>query len=83
MRAQALSVIRAARARSQKVRELLRNLGDSDETAALADRFRQVTRHMERANSDERAIELYGRLTLAFHDLTQLIHEAFYTERPE
>ena len=78
-----MSVIDTARARSQEVRKLLRRLGDSDETAALADRFRRTTRRLERANLDEKAVELYGRLTLAFHDLNLLIHEAFYTERPK
>jgi hypothetical protein len=76
-------VIHAARARSQEVRKLLRGLGDADETAALADRFRRTTRRLERANFDEKEVELYRQLTLAFHDLSLLIHEAFYTERPK
>jgi len=74
-------VIRSARAQSRKVRKLLRSLGDTDETAALADRFRQTTRRLERANLDEEAVEHYRQLTLAFHDLNLLIQEAFYSER--
>jgi Fe-S-cluster containining protein len=77
-RAQALHVIRAGRARAQNVRELLLGLGDTDETTALADRFRRTTRRLERAKPDAKAAELYRQLTLAFHDLNLLIHEEFY-----
>ena len=77
-RSQALRVIRVARARAQKVRRFLRGLGDDDESAALADRFRRTTRRLERAKPQEKAAELYRQLTLAFHDLNLLIHEAFY-----
>jgi len=77
-RAEALRVIRVARARAQKVRRFLRGLGDHEETAALADRFRRTTRRLERAKPHEKAAELYRQLTLAFHDLNLLIHEAFY-----
>jgi Fe-S-cluster containining protein len=82
-RPQALRVIRAARTLSQKVRKLLRSLGDAEETAALADRFRRTSRRLERANPDEKGVELYRQLTLDFHNLNLLIHEAFYTERPK
>jgi Fe-S-cluster containining protein len=81
-RTEALRVIRTARARAEKVRKLLRGLGDADEAAALTDRFRRTTRRLERIKLDEKAAQLYSQLTLAFHDLNLLIHAAFYTGRP-
>ena len=78
--AQALRLIRAARRRAHKVRQLLRALGDADEQNALADRFRRTTRRLQNGTSDRETAELYGRLTLAFHNLLLLIRASFYNE---
>ncbi len=74
----ALRVIRAVRRRTDKVRSLLTALGDKDEAVALAGRFRRTSKRLERAQLDEKAAHLYSELTLAFHDLTMLLSEAFY-----
>ncbi|MSU62401.1 MAG: hypothetical protein EXS31_08395 [Pedosphaera sp.] len=70
--------IRQARQRSDKVRRLLRELGDSNETLALSLRFRRVRRHVEsNAISDEIA-DAYAGLTLAVHDLNMRLRADFY-----
>jgi hypothetical protein len=76
--AQASRVIRSARHRAEKVRKILRALGDVDEATALADRFRRMAKRLERAELNEDSTALYGRLTVAFHELNLLLNEAFY-----
>ena len=71
-------IIDLARARAERVRRLLRRLGDSDETMALAARFRRTSRRLERFGLDQVTAKLYGKLTLAVHDLNRLIAKAFY-----
>jgi uncharacterized protein len=75
---QSLRVIRDARQRADKVKRLLRELGDTDEQTALAARFRRTARRIERIGFDEKTADLYGQLTLAVHDLNFLLSEAFY-----
>jgi uncharacterized protein len=74
----ALKLIRVARERADKVRRLLRELGDADERAPLSVRFRRTARRMERAELDDATVESYARLTLAVHDLNLLLREVFY-----
>jgi uncharacterized protein len=76
--AHASRVIRAARRRAEKVRKILRALGDLDEATALADRFRRMAKRLERAELNEDSTALYSRLTVAFHELNLLLNEAFY-----
>lgn len=77
-RARALGIIRTARERADKVRRLLRELGDTGEEAALSVRFRRTTRRLEAGELDEVTADLYARLTLAVHDLNYLVGDAFY-----
>ena len=77
----ALGIIRAARGRAAEVRRLLRQLGDTDEQLPLSSRFRQTARRVEQQGLDEDAAELFGRLTLAVHDLNLLLGDAFYPGR--
>jgi hypothetical protein len=74
----ALRVIRTARQRVQKVKQLLNELGDADERVALSKRFRRVKRRLERSPLDDETAEKFGELTLAVHDLNVLLSEAFY-----
>ena len=76
--AAALRIIRAAHQRAEKVRRLLRELGDADETLALGARFRRTARRLDQAGLDESTADTYGQLTLAVHDLNLLLSEAFY-----
>jgi hypothetical protein len=76
--AAALRIIGTARGRAEKVRALLRALGNRDERIALSVRFRRMTRRLQEAALDEDTAETYGKLTLAVHDLNLLVGEAFY-----
>jgi hypothetical protein len=74
----ALRIIRNARQRVDKVKRLLRDLGNSEEDLALSKRFRKVKRQVESAALNENTAEKFGELTLAVHDLNVLLSEAFY-----
>jgi Fe-S-cluster containining protein len=70
--------IRAALRRAEEVKRLLRELGDREEQLALSPRFQRVKRRLESESPDEEAAEVFGRLTLAVHDLNVLLGETFY-----
>jgi Fe-S-cluster containining protein len=74
----ALRIIRDARRREEKVKRLLRELGDADEHVALSVRFRRMKRRMESSELDEENADRFGELTLAVHDLNVLLSGAFY-----
>jgi Fe-S-cluster containining protein len=74
----ALRVIRTTRRRVDKVKRLLRKLGDADEHVALSVRVRRMTRRMESSFSENGSAELFGELTLASHALNVLLSEEFY-----
>jgi uncharacterized protein len=76
-RATAERLIGRARRKTEVVNRLLEALGQTD-TAGLADRFRSLTRRFEREPLDRKNSALYGRLTVAFHELNLLLHEQFY-----
>jgi uncharacterized protein len=71
-------IIRSARLRSDKVRKLLRELGDTDEHVALSLRFRRMKQRVEANAPDHDTAEIFGRLTLAVHDLNLLLSGSFY-----
>lgn len=77
--AAALRLIRQARERAGRVRELLRQLGDAEEHLPLSTRFRRARRRLEGGAVDEAEAELFGELTLAVHRLNVLTHGRFYT----
>ena len=76
--AAALRIIQAARQRADAVRNLLQTLGDTEEQLPLSARFRKMARRLENAELTEETAEMYGKLTLAVHDLNCLLSEAFY-----
>ena len=75
--AAALRIIHATHERAEKVRRLLREVGDHDEQVALSLRFKQTKRRFESSSFDEPTTEKYGELTLAVHDLHLLLREKF------
>ena len=77
--AAALRTIRNARQRVQKVKRLLRHLGNTEENLALSKRFRKVMRRVESTTLDDDTSKKFGELTLAVHDLNVLLSEAFYS----
>ena len=76
----AMGIIRTARQRVGKVRGLLQQLGDTDESMALGARFGRMKRRMEADSLDARGADLFGQLTLAVHDLNLLLSGEFYSD---
>ncbi len=74
-------LISLARRKTAVVEKLLQALGQTD-AIGLADRFRALTKRLERQPPDPKTSELYGRLTLAFHELNVLLQEQFYPPPP-
>ncbi len=75
----ALRLIRTARGRAEAARRLLRELGDTDEQVALSLRFRAIKQRMESDIPDAVTAGVFGRLTLAVHDLNVLLSGSFYS----
>lgn len=67
-----------AKERADAVRQLLKALGDLDQELALGARFRRMQRRLEQGQFDETTADLYGRLTLAVHELNLIVSQAFY-----
>ena len=76
--AAALRTIRAARRRLARVLRLLRAVGDTDEHRPVSARFRRTAKRLEANAPDAELAALFGRLTLAVHDLNLLLSESFY-----
>ena len=74
----ALRTIRDARKRAEKVRGLLQELGDTNESLALSLRFKRIKKKIETSALDDDTAEIFSRLTLAVHDLNLLLHAKFY-----
>lgn len=74
----ALRVIRQALRLADRIKQLLRELGNRDESLALARRFRRTHRRLERRGYDEASAALFGDLSLAVHDLNLLLRREFY-----
>jgi Fe-S-cluster containining protein len=75
---QAAKTISATRLAAEKVKRLLRMLGNTEEHLPISHRFRRTTKHLEEVGLDSEASQIYGRLTLAFHDLNFQLSSAFY-----
>jgi Fe-S-cluster containining protein len=78
--AAALPVVKQGRRWADKVRRLLRELGDTDEHRALGERFHRTSERLESANADDAAKAKYADLSLAVHRLKLLSHERFYIQ---
>ncbi len=74
----AFAVVQSATDTVQKVRSLLKSLGDTDESTPLAARFHRTTERLERIGLDEVSADLHSQLTLTMHDLNLLLSEHFY-----
>ena len=78
--AAALRLVTQARRRSEKVRRLLRELGDTDEHRALGERFHRTSERLESGLADDAAKAKYADLSLAVHQLKLLAVDKFYTQ---
>lgn len=75
----ALRLVTQARRRANRVRALLRKLGDTDEDRSLNERFRRAHTRMEAGAVDATEADVFAELTQAVHALQLLAHDAFYT----
>jgi hypothetical protein len=76
----ALRLIRQTRRRADKVRRLLRELGDTDEHRALGERFHRTSERMESGQADAAAHAKFADLSLAVHQLKLQAYDSFYTQ---
>ncbi|HOX58611.1 MAG TPA: YkgJ family cysteine cluster protein [Candidatus Paceibacterota bacterium] len=76
--AAALRTINTARDRADKVRRLLKAMGDTDVHLPLSVRFRRAGKRLIGRDVDEETADTYSQLTLAVHDLNLLLADAFY-----
>jgi hypothetical protein len=74
----ALRAIRDAQKRAERVKRLLRELGDDEESRALSLRFQRMQRRFESSVVDEVSADKFGELTLAVHDLNLVLRAKFY-----
>jgi uncharacterized protein len=75
----ALRVIRRAKKQVTEIRQLLGELGDSQEQKPLRARFREVCRRLEGSDCGAGEAQVFGRLSLAMHNLNLLLAERFYS----
>lgn len=78
--AAAMRVVKQARGRADKIRQLLRELGDTDEHRALGERFHRTSERLESGQADEAAKAKYADLSLVMHHFKLQAYEKFYTQ---
>jgi uncharacterized protein len=74
----ALRVIRAGLDRAERVRSLLRRLGETQETLALSLRFQRLRKTINPRSLTDETAAVYAELTLAVHDLNLLLGREFH-----
>ncbi len=70
--------IRKAAKRAEKVRKLLRVLGNVDEAMPLSKRFQRVKKQMDMGSFDHQSAGVFGDLSMAMHELNVLLSDEFY-----
>lgn len=76
--AAALRLVKRARAQADRVRRLLRRLGDADEQRSLGERFHRMQERMEAESPGEAALATFADLTHAVHRLKLVAHARFF-----
>lgn len=76
----ALRLVKQARQRVDKIRRLLRKLGDTEEHRSLDDRFHRTQQRVESSLADKKAANTFAELSLAMHAFTLLAFKKFYTK---
>ena len=74
----ALRKISQTLTQAQRVRRLLRQLGDADEHRPLAKRFQRLRLRLERASLAGETGDLFGKLSIAVHELNVILSQDFY-----
>lgn len=80
--AAALRLVTRARRRAERVRQLLRELGDRDEHLGLGERFHRTSERMEAGGADAAAQAIFADLSLLVHRFKLEAHDRFYTTTP-
>jgi Fe-S-cluster containining protein len=80
--ASALRAVTNARRQADRVRRLLRTLGDTDEQRSLGERFFRMQCRMEEKPAATDALAIFADLSLAVHKLKLLAHAKFFTRPP-
>lgn len=78
--AAAQRIVEQARRRADKVRRLLRELGDHDEQRSLGERFHRTSERLESGAADEASRAKFADLSLAVHRLKLQAYDRFYTK---
>jgi hypothetical protein len=76
----ALRLVKQARQRADKARRLLRELGDTEESRALGERFHRMSERLESGNADAAAMAKFADLSLVMHHLKLQAFNKFYTK---
>ncbi|MDQ8185375.1 YkgJ family cysteine cluster protein [Pelagicoccus sp. SDUM812002] len=71
------------RRKAEKVKQLLRMLGETEDTLSVGARFRRVQRQVSAGGLDADAGEHFAALGLAMHKLDLFAHQKFYTAEVE
>lgn len=78
--AAALKLVRQARRRADRIRRLLRELGDTDEHLGLGERFHRTSERLESGQADAAAKARFADLSLAMHRFKLQAYSKFYTQ---
>ncbi len=73
----ALQSIREARRRVEKVRGILQQLGDTDESVPLSRRYQRMMRQPIDLAADQRMVQLRGEMMTAVADLAAVLERDF------
>jgi Fe-S-cluster containining protein len=76
----ALRLVGQARRRADRIRRLLRELGDTDEHRALGERFHRTSERLESGEADAATKARYADLSLLVHRLKLEAFARFYTQ---
>ncbi len=79
----ALRLVTKSRRLADRIRKLLRQLGDPDERRSLGERFHRMQCRLEAEKPAAAALAVFADLSLAVHRLKLLAHEKFYTRADE
>lgn len=74
---EALKIIRQAQKKAERVRRILRQLGDKDESVPLSKRYQSMMQQPIDLSADERLVNLRGELMLAVGELAGTLEGEF------
>ena len=78
--AAALRMVKRVQRKAEKIRRLLRELGDTEEYHPLGDRFHRMQLRLGCGVSDEATALTFSKLGLAMHQFNLLVCEKFYVK---